>query len=191
MEYLKKIMETINKSVNSINEEKFINLVNDCVKTINNNGKIIVSGLGKNVAICDKFVGEMLSMGLPAQFLHTNSAVHGDLGMIKDNDLVIILTKSGETIESINLYSHLKKRKSLSWLLTFEENSTLTREIKNSIILSLDEEGDKWNLVPNNSSTVNLIILQALAIQLSIKMNVQLEEFKRNHPGGHIGDLLK
>lgn len=191
MKYLNQIMKTINKSVKSINEKKFNKLVDDCVSTINNNGKIIVSGLGKNVAICDKFVGEMLSMGLPAQFLHTNSAVHGDLGMIRDNDLVIILTKSGETIESIGLYQHLKKRKSLVWLLTFEEKSTLTREIKDSIVLTLDEEGDLWNLVPNNSSTVNLIILQALAIQLSMKLNIQLDEFKKNHPGGHIGDLLK
>lgn len=191
MEYLKRIMETVNKSVESLDEKEFNKLIKDCVKTINNKGKVIVSGLGKNVAICDKFVGEMLSMGLPAQFLHTNSAVHGDLGMIRDNDLVIILTKSGETIESINLYENLKNRKSIVWLLTFEKNSTLTKEIKKSIILSLDEEGDLWDLVPNNSSTVNLIILQALAIQLSIELNVKLEEFKRNHPGGHIGVLLK
>ena len=153
--------------------------------------KIIVSGLGKNVPVCDKFVGTMNSFGLNASYMNTNSAVHGDLGMIHSGDLVIILTKSGETVESVYLNSLLEKRSCIVWLLTFERESTLTRAIPKSLVINLEHEGDKWNVAPNNSTTLNLIVLQMLAVRLSENLDVQLEDFKANHPGGHIGELLK
>ena len=76
------------------------------------------------------------------------------------------------------------------WLLTFEAESTLTREIQNCIILKLNEEGDMWNIMPNNSTTINLIILQGLCMQIAKKRELQIEDFRRNHPGGHIGEVL-
>ena len=132
----------------------------------------------------------MLSLGLNANFLHTNSAVHGDIGMVKQGDLVIVLTKSGETEESIYLTNLLLKRNVKLWLLTFKEKSTLTSIIPKSIVVYLNHEGDMWNIVPNNSTTMNLIILQALAMNIAIEMGVTLEQFKENHPGGHIGVIL-
>ena len=78
-------------------------LISDCEYTLKSGHKVIASGLGKNVPICEKFEGTMLSAGMDAQFLHTNSAVHGDMGVVKDGDMVILLTKSGETEESVNL----------------------------------------------------------------------------------------
>ena len=106
---------------------------------------------------------------------------------------MIVLTKSGETAESIYLTGLLKKRKCLLWLLTFEENSTLVQEIgkENSIILELEHEGDQWNIVPNNSTTVNLIVLQGVAMEIVRRRGVTLADFKKNHPGGHIGVQLK
>lgn len=87
--------------------------------------RIIVSGLGKNVPICEKFVGSMVSMGLDAGFLHTNSAVHGDMGIVRAGDLVIILSKSGETEESVYLTRLLQRREGVRLsLLTFAEQST-------------------------------------------------------------------
>ena len=148
--------------------------------------KVIVSGLGKNVPICDKFVGSMVSMGLDAYFLHTNSAVHGDMGLVKDGDLVILLTKSGETAESVYLAELLKKRAIHMWLLTFVKESRLTREIPNHLVLDLDQEGDLWN----NSTTMNLIVLQGLAMMIAREMKLEIGQFKRNHPGGHIGEVL-
>lgn len=191
MKYFEKNMKLIQKGVNSIDEKCFERLLNDCIETLNNGGKIIASGLGKNVAICDKFVGEMVSLGQRAQFLHTNSAVHGDLGSIQDGDLVIVLTKSGETIESIHLVEHLFKRNIKIWLLTFEKESTLAKKIENIMVINLEHEGDDWNIVPHNSSILNLIVLQELAINIARKRGVKLSDFKFNHPGGHIGDLLK
>lgn len=191
IKYFDEIISEISKSLNTINEFEFNRLIDDSIKTLKSNGKIIVSGLGKNVPICEKFVGSMISMGLNAYFLHTNSAVHGDMGIVKDGDLVIILTKSGETVESIYLAKHLKDRNIKLWLLTFNYKSTLTSEIDNNIILDLENEGDMWNVMPNNSTTINLIVLQALAMKVARDMNIQLTDFKQNHPGGHIGEILK
>ena len=93
----------------------FEKLLDDSVEALDKGKKIIVSGLGKNVPICDKFMGEMLSLGQNAQFMHTNSAVHGDLGMVCEDDVVIILTKSGATAESVYLYEQLLKKKCKVW----------------------------------------------------------------------------
>lgn len=189
--YFENELKEINASIHSLDEEKFKKWVADAVRVVESGHKIIASGLGKNVPICEKFVGSMVSLGMDAAFLHTNSAVHGDMGIVKDGDMVIILTKSGETAESIYLARLLLKRNIKMWLLTFEERSTLTKEIPNSIVLKLDDEGDLWNIMPNNSTTINLIILQGLAMQIARKRGLEIEEFKRNHPGGHIGEILE
>ena len=80
----------IEDALKSIDINELNKLLDACEKTIKSGHKIVASGLGKNVPICDKFVGTMLSMGLNANFLHTNTAVHGDMGMVKSGDLVII-----------------------------------------------------------------------------------------------------
>jgi arabinose-5-phosphate isomerase len=189
--YFRKQMAEIEHSIESLDDAIFDRWVNEAIKVIDKGGKIVVSGLGKNVPICDKFVGSMISMGLNAYYLNTNSAVHGDMGAVKDGDMVIILTKSGETGESIYLTKLLMQRKVDMWLLTFCKDSTLTHMIKNIVCLDLKHEGDQWNIMPNNSTTVNLIVLQGLAMQIAARKHIPLEDFKRNHPGGHIGQVLK
>ncbi len=189
--YFEKQLEEFDHSIHSLDEKEFKRWVDEAVETLQSGHKIIASGLGKNVPICDKFVGSMNSMGLDAYFLHTNSAVHGDMGIVKDGDMVIVLTKSGETSESIYLARLLKERKVKVWLLTFAAESTLTKEIPNHIILDLMDEGDMWNIMPNNSTTINLIILQGLAMMIAKRLELPIEQFKRNHPGGAIGVQLK
>lgn len=190
IKYFEKQLAEFEHSIHSLDGEIFEYWVDEAVKTLKTGHKIVVSGLGKNVPICEKFVGSMVSMGLEACFLHTNSAVHGDMGLVKSGDMVVILTKSGETEESIYLEKLLKKREVNMWLLTFERESTLTREIPNHVVLDLKHEGDLWNIMPNNSTTLNLIILQGLAMQVAASMGLKLEQFKENHPGGRIGELL-
>lgn len=190
IQYFEKQIEEIKDSIYSMDEKVFYRLVQESVQTIDAGHKIIVSGLGKNVPICDKFVGSMISLGMDAYFLHTNSAVHGDMGIVKDGDLVILLTKSGETSESVYLQELLSSRKINMWLLTFERESTLTQRIPNSLILDLKHEGDLWNIMPNNSTTLNLIVLQGLVMQIAKERNIDIAQFRRNHPGGHIGRVL-
>lgn len=188
--YFENELREISDAIHSLDEAVFRRWVEEGTRTINAGHKIIVSGLGKNVPICEKFVGSMVSLGMDAAFLHTNSAVHGDMGIVKDGDMVIILTKSGETSESIYLARLLRERKVNMWLLTFKAESTLIKEIPNSIILKLNDEGDMWNIMPNNSTTINLIILQGLCMQIAKERKIQIEDFRRNHPGGHIGEML-
>ncbi|RRK34537.1 SIS domain-containing protein [Schaedlerella arabinosiphila] len=188
--YFENELREIDASIHSLDEVMFRRWVEEGTRTIDSGHKVIVSGLGKNVPICEKFVGSMVSLGMDAAFLHTNSAVHGDMGIVKDGDMVVILTKSGETSESIYLARFLRKRRVNMWLLTFEAVSTLTKEIPNCIILKLKDEGDMWNIMPNNSTTINLIILQGLCMQIAKKRGLQIEDFRKNHPGGHIGKVL-
>ena len=189
-DYFDQLLETISASIHALDMTTFNQLVSEISDVIRSGNKVVVSGLGKNVPICDKFVGTMLSFGLNASFMHTNTAVHGDLGMVHNGDLVIILSKSGETAESLYLLRQLKKRSVTIWAITFNANSSLATGVEKSLIVCMDHEGDKWNIVPNNSTTLYLIILQAIAINVANEIGVTLEDFKRNHPGGYIGVQL-
>ena len=190
-DYFRSVLKTINSSIEKMDEDTFQKLVDDSVHVLKNGGKLIATGLGKNVPICDKFVGTMLSFGLDAVFLHTNTAVHGDLGAVHDGDLVIILSKSGETVESLYLLEQLKKRDITIWAVTFVQDSSLAMDADNVLILNLENEGDKWDIVPNNSTTLYLIVLQGLVMMVADRIGVTLEDFRKNHPGGHIGEVLR
>ena len=124
-DYFSSLLNTITKSLNSVDDNCFDSLLDECVSALKNGHKIIATGLGKNVPICEKFEGTMISLGLDARFMHTNSAAHGDLGMVREGDVVLILSKSGETIESLYLLDHLKDRNVCIWALTFNGESTL------------------------------------------------------------------
>lgn len=175
-------------SLHSVDSAVFRELVEECAQTLRHGGRVIASGLGKNVPVCEKFVGAMVSMGLEAGFMHTNSAVHGDLGMVREKDLVIVLSKSGTTTETVILMEYLKQRNCSTWLLTF---ASPYRGRERCLVMDLEHEGDQWNIMPNHSTALNLIVLQTLAMELGKKMGVQLEDFKRNHPGGAIGIKLR
>lgn len=186
-------LEIIKRALDSVDEGAFEELVNDSLKTLQGGGKLVISGLGKNVPICEKAVGSLLSLGLSANFLHTNSAVHGDMGMVRPGDLVIVLTKSGSTSESVYLVDLLKKREGVTlWLLTCKAKSVLADAMDKKIVMELEHEGDPWNIMPNNSTTINLIVLQTLVMELAKRMHLDLEQdFKPNHPGGAIGATLR
>ncbi len=185
-------MKILTDSCRSVDETVYSRLLDECEETLRSGHKIITSGLGKNVPVCEKFTGSMLSMGLDAGFLHTSNAVHGDLGMVKSGDLVIILSKSGSTSESVYLVEQLEKKEDVNlWLLTFKRHSVLGERLK-ALAVDLEHEGDLWNIMPNNSTILNLIILQSLAINLAKRLKLTLEaDFKPNHPGGAIGSQLK
>ncbi|MGB8875901.1 MAG: SIS domain-containing protein [Solirubrobacteraceae bacterium] len=177
-------------AVRSIDPHEFASLEEDAIATLAGGNKLVFSGLGKNVPICEKIVGTLNSVGLAAAFMHTNSAVHGDLGVVRDGDLVVIMTKSGETAESVHLSRLLTKRRCRQWLLTFSRDSILQREIPKRLVLDLEHEGDGWNILPNNSTVLNLIVLQGLAMALIEHFGIPIDVLHANHPGGAIGAKL-
>ncbi len=107
--------------------------------------------------------------------------------MVRDGDLVLILTKSGETVESVHLSRLLSQRNCQQWLLTFNRDSILRQEIQNAVVIELEHEGDGWNILPNNSTVLNLIVLQGLAMALVEHFGVPVDVLHANHPGGAIG----
>lgn len=189
--YYDNVLNVLREAIDSLDEYEYVELVEQCVETLKNGGKIIASGLGKNVPICEKFVGTMNSMGLDARFLHTNTAVHGDLGIVGKNDLVILLSKGGNTVETVMLAQYLKERGTNTWLMTFTDDCKSAEIIDQSLIMHLKNEGDEWDIMPNNSTSVYLIILQGMAIEIGKRMGVTIDDFRINHPGGGIGARLR
>lgn len=188
--YYKDVVDVIGHSIESISKENYERLIEECTEALKNRGKIIASGLGKNVPICEKFVGTLNSLGIDARFLHTNTAVHGDLGMVGKKDIVLLLSKGGNTYETVALAEYLKKRRANTWLITFTEKCRSAEIVDKRLTMCLQREGDEWNIVPNNSTTVYLIVLQGIAIEVGKRMGVTLDDFKMNHPGGGIGAKL-
>ena len=188
--YYSGVMDVIRDSLESIDLDIYDQIINESIEVLKSGGKIIASGLGKNVPICEKFVGTLNSLGLDARFLHTNTAVHGDLGMVGKNDIVYLLSKGGNTHETVTLAEHLKARGTDTWLMTFTEKCKSAEVIDKRLIMHLINEGDEWDIVPNNSTTVYLIVLQGIALEIGKRMGITLEDFKVNHPGGGIGARL-
>lgn len=188
--YYEEIIDVIKDSLESIPLKEYNLLLQECIDVLRNGGKIIASGLGKNVPICEKFVGTMNSLGMDARFLHTNTAIHGDLGMVGKNDLVLLLSKGGNTHETVTLAQYLKERKTNTWLMTFSEGSKSAEVVDKRLVMHLKNEGDVWDIVPNNSTTVYLIVLQGIAIEIGKRMGITLNDFRVNHPGGGIGAKL-
>jgi arabinose-5-phosphate isomerase len=188
--YFADIITQISSAFVSLDDEAFGALLDDCERAIHSGGKIVATGLGKNVPICEKFVGTMQSLGLPAAFMHTNTAMHGDLGNLRDGDLLLILSKSGSTAESVLLAEYIGNWSITLWELSFNDGGKLARMLDRRLLLRLDSEGDEWNILPNNSSSCYLILLQGLALRLADRFGVRLGDFKRNHPGGAIGAQL-
>ena len=189
--YYQNVINVISDSLESIPVEVYEQIICECVEALRRGGKIIASGLGKNVPICEKFVGTLNSLGIDARFLHTNTAIHGDLGIVGENDVALLLSNGGNTEETIILGEQLCTRKTNTWLMSFYENGKASNVIKKHFVMHLREEGDAWDVVPNNSTTVYLIVLQGIAIEIGKRLGVTLQDFKRNHPGGGIGAKLK
>lgn len=189
--HLKKQLDVINNTFQKKKIKKADTLVRECLATLKNNNRIIATALGKNEPVAKKFVSTLNSVGIDSHFLNTSAAIHGDIGIIRANDLVIMISKTGETEETILLASLLKKRNSQNWILTCNVNVSVGKHIKNIISLPISHEGDPWNLMPNNSTVVFLIFLQALAMELIQKLRIPLSLYKANHPGGGIGKILR
>ena len=183
-------LRILSGAIRSLDPRETSALERAAVATLERGNKLVFSGLGKNVPICEKVVGTLNSVGLASAFVHTNSAVHGDLGVVRDGDLVLILTKSGETAESVHLSRLLRQRDCQQWLLTFNRDGILRQEIRNAVVIELEHEGDAWNILPNNSTVLNLIVLQGLAMALVQHFGVPADVLHANHPGGAIGAKL-
>ncbi len=162
-----------------------------CVREIyQTKGRVVVTGIGKSAIIANKIVATFNSTGTPAIFMHAADAIHGDLGMIQHEDIVICISRSGNTPEIKVLIPLLKRRGSKLVALVSNTNSYLAQQADYLINASFAEEACPHNLAPTTSTTVHLALGDALAICLLELRDFSSENFAEFHPGGALGKQL-
>ncbi len=157
---------------------------------LNCKGRVIITGVGKSGIIARKIVATMNSTGTPAMFLHPSDAVHGDLGMVRRDDVVICISKSGNTDELSSLMPMFRRLGVGIVAIVGNIRSNLAQEATVAIDASVAEEACPYDLAPTSSTTVTLVLGDALAIALLGQRKFTKEEFAMFHPGGMLGKRL-
>jgi arabinose-5-phosphate isomerase len=153
-------------------------------------GRVILAGMGKSGIICRKIAATLTSTGTPAFFLHPAEAIHGDLGVIQSDDVVVALSYSGETDELLRLLETIRRLGARLIAITGGPNSTLAQAADVALDCSVTEEACPLNLVPTASTTAALAIGDALAMTLLVEKGFRQEDFATLHPGGKLGKRL-
>lgn len=175
--------------------EKLTQFIDDdfeaCVnEIIQSNGRVVITGIGKSAIIANKIVATLNSTGTPSLFMHAADAIHGDLGMIQSNDIVICLSKSGNTPEIKMLVPLIKRRGFKLVALVSNIDSYLAQHADYVLNATIGEEACPNNLAPTTSTTAHLAMGDALAICLLNLRHFSSEDFAQFHPGGALGKQL-
>ncbi|WP_417350486.1 KpsF/GutQ family sugar-phosphate isomerase [Flavobacterium alkalisoli] len=153
-------------------------------------GRLVVTGIGKSAIIANKMVATLNSTGTPSLFLHAAEAIHGDLGMVQPGDVVICISKSGNSPEIKVLVPLLKRFGNVLIGMTANKNSFLGKESDYVLHAYVENEACPNNLAPTNSTTAQLVLGDALAVCLMELNNFKSEDFAKYHPGGALGKKL-
>lgn len=162
-----------------------------CVERIlNSTGRVVITGVGKSAIVANKIVATLNSTGTPALFMHAADAIHGDLGMIQEDDIVICISKSGNTPEIKVLVPLLKKSGSVLVALVSNVKSYLAEHADYVLNATIGEEACPHNLAPTTSTTTHMAMGDALAVCLLEARGFTSEDFAKYHPGGSLGKQL-
>jgi len=164
--------------------ERAVRVLREC------RGRVIVTGMGKSGIICRKLAATLSSTGTAAFFLHPAEAIHGDLGVLQADDVVLALSYSGETEELLRLLETIKRLGARLIAMTGDETSTLAQAADVALDCRVSEEACPLNLVPTASTTASLALGDALAMALLVAKGFRQEDFATRHPGGKIGKRL-
>lgn len=193
MDILKKLREVMSEEASATQKlsesvtEDFEKVVRLILQT---EGKVIISGVGKSGLIGQKMAATFASTGTPAFFIHSTESLHGDLGMIEEKDIVILISNSGETSEVLSMIPSLNKIKCKKIAITSKLDSSLAQSCDYLLSYNYDTEADHLNLAPTTSAMLTLIIGDALAVTVSKLKEFEKEEFHLFHPGGNLGSQL-
>lgn len=186
----KKVFEIESKSIADLIK----NLTADFSKAVDvvlkSKSRVIVAGIGKSGIIGKKISATLASTGTPSLFLHPTEAFHGDLGMVQKNDVVILISYSGETEELLQIIPFLKAHQNFIIAITGEKNSTLTKNSNAWLNVKVNKEACPLELAPTSSTTATLAMGDALAVALMNARNFKAEDFAKYHPGGSLGRKL-
>ena len=186
----KKTIETESKAI-----ENLLNLIDDefaeAIETIyHSNGRVIITGIGKSAIIANKIVATLNSTGTPSIFMHAADAIHGDLGTILEDDVVICISKSGNTPEIKVLVPLIKTRGNKLIAITSNKDSFLGQQSDFVLHAYVEKEACPNNLAPTTSTTAQLVIGDALAVCLLDLKGFSSKDFAKFHPGGSLGKKL-
>ena len=186
----KRVIQIERKALSNI-EKRLNGSFSDAVDLIYKcKGRVVVTGVGKSGIIAQKIVATLNSTGTPAIFLHSADSVHGDLGMIQPRDIVICISKSGDTYELIQLLLAIKQF-SVKVISIVGDIDSKLHDLSDVIIdASIEQEACPHNLAPTTSTTAALVLGDALAIALLRKKDFSREEFAMFHPGGILGKKM-
>ena len=178
--------EAVFALVDRINDqfEKAVSAIISC------KGRLVVLGVGKSGLIAQKIAATMASTGTPSQFVHPGDAFHGDLGMITKNDIVLIISNSGETHELIQIVPAIRNKKVYIIGMIGREKSTLYNSVDIIIDTSVKKEACLLNLAPTSSTTATLAMGDALSISILEHRGFSAQDFAELHPGGSLGKKL-
>ncbi|MBM3780543.1 MAG: KpsF/GutQ family sugar-phosphate isomerase [Acidobacteria bacterium] len=154
-------------------------------------GRVILTGMGKSGIVCRKIAATLSSTGTPAFFMHPAEAIHGDLGVLQSDDVVLAMSYSGETEELTRVLETIKRLGATLIALTGDTQSTLARAADVLLDCSVSEEACPMNLVPTASTTAALAMGDALAMAVLVEKGFRPEDFASLHPGGKLGKRLK
>jgi len=167
-----------------------IDFVHCVERIIQSDGRVILTGIGKSANIARKIVSTLNSTGTPAIFMHAADAVHGDLGIIREDDIIVCMSKSGETPEIKVLVPLLKSRKNFLIAMVGNSSSYLAKHADLVLDTTVEKEACPNNLVPTASTTAQLVMGDALAMALLSCRGFTPEDFARFHPGGSLGKRM-
>lgn len=176
------------KNLTSVIDDNFIEIGD---KIFNNKSNLIITGVGKSGIIGKKIVATLNSTGTKSTFIHSGEAMHGDMGAISNDDIVIFISKSGNTEELCKLQYWLKKKGNLTISISSNENSILHKSCDHQIYVNVNGEVCPNNLAPTTSTTSQLVIGDSLAVYLMYKRNFKEIDFYSYHPGGSLGKKIK
>ena len=183
----KKVLQTEADALETL-KNNLPNDFSDLVKLILNlNGRVIVSGVGKSGHIGNKIAATLASTGTPAYFVHATEASHGDLGMITEKDLCLLISNSGETSEIFDIVAHARRFSIPVATISSNTQSTLVKAADFKLCLPVVEEACPIGMAPTTSTTMMLALGDALAVALMEAKNFNTENFKVLHPGGKLG----
>lgn len=161
-----------------------LKIINEC------QGKLIIVGIGKSAHIATKIVATLNSTGTPSQFLHASEAFHGDLGLIQKDDVVLCISNSGNSSEIVSVLPYLKKYSASLIGMTGNPNSKLAEIAEVILDSSVETEACPNRLAPTSSTTVQMVLGDALAVCLMEMKNFKEQDFAKFHPGGNLGKNL-
>ena len=190
IEFGKEVIKLQSESIRNLVELVDENFETAIKLILDSKGRVVVTGIGKSAIIANKIVATLNSTGTPSIFMHAADAIHGDLGIIKKDDVIICISKSGNTPEIMDLVPFLKMTKNPLIAITGDTNSSLAKN--SSVVLNshVDVEICPNNLAPTNSTTAQLVIGDAIAATLVKIKGFTSNDFAKFHPGGSLGKKL-